>query len=81
MASDKELTFKEVSDHNTKNDLYVVIHDKIYDASSFVDEHPYVPPVKPSVFIARPLAYLSAAAFAPLPCHQIEANLESVRPV
>jgi hypothetical protein len=23
-------------------DLYVVIHDKIYNASDFVDEHPYV---------------------------------------
>ncbi|KAL4759234.1 cytochrome b5-like heme/steroid binding domain-containing protein [Aspergillus foveolatus] len=38
--SAKELTFKEVAEHNTKKDLYMVIHDKVYDCSSFVDEHP-----------------------------------------
>ncbi|OJD09373.1 hypothetical protein AJ78_09074, partial [Emergomyces pasteurianus Ep9510] len=26
--------------HNTKKDLYVAIHDKLYNVSSFVDEHP-----------------------------------------
>jgi len=36
----KELTYAEVSGHNTKKDLFVVIHDKVYNASSFVDEHP-----------------------------------------
>ncbi|OJI98595.1 hypothetical protein ASPVEDRAFT_38089 [Aspergillus versicolor CBS 583.65] len=40
MSADKELTFKEVADHNTKKDLYMVVHDKVYDCSSFVDEHP-----------------------------------------
>ncbi|KXX83373.1 putative cytochrome b5 [Madurella mycetomatis] len=39
MAS-KELTYQDVAEHNTKKDLYVVIHDKIYDVSKFVDEHP-----------------------------------------
>lgn len=38
--ADKELTFAEVSEHNTKKDLYLVVHDKVYDCSSFVDEHP-----------------------------------------
>ncbi|KAL4739612.1 cytochrome b5-like heme/steroid binding domain-containing protein [Aspergillus similis] len=38
--SAKEFTFKEVAEHNSKKDLYMVIHDKVYDASSFVDEHP-----------------------------------------
>lgn len=38
----QELTLKEVSGHNTKKDLYMVIHDKVYDCTSFVDEHPYV---------------------------------------
>ena len=42
IMSAKELTFKEVAEHNTKKDLYMVIHDKVYDCSSFVDEHPYV---------------------------------------
>merc|ERR1712098_443317 len=36
----EELTFAEVSKHNSKKDLYLVIHDKVYNASSFVDEHP-----------------------------------------
>lgn len=42
MADAKEFTFQEVSAHNTKKDLYMVIHDKVYDCTSFVDEHPYV---------------------------------------
>ncbi|KAK3381353.1 putative membrane bound hemo protein [Podospora didyma] len=36
----KELTFQDVAEHNTKKDLYMVIHDVIYDATKFVDEHP-----------------------------------------
>jgi cytochrome b5 len=42
MADSKELTYSDVSSHTSKKDLYVVIHDKVYNASSFVDEHPYV---------------------------------------
>ncbi|KAH7069891.1 cytochrome b5-like heme/steroid binding domain-containing protein [Paraphoma chrysanthemicola] len=38
--SDKEFTYSDVSEHNTKKDLYIVVHDKVYNASSFVDEHP-----------------------------------------
>ncbi|XXG95867.1 hypothetical protein Hte_002139 [Hypoxylon texense] len=38
--ADKELTYQDVAEHNTKKDLFVVIHDKIYDATKFVDEHP-----------------------------------------
>ncbi|KAK4990017.1 hypothetical protein LTR66_005821 [Elasticomyces elasticus] len=40
MSSEKELTFSEVSEHTSKKDVYIVVHDKVYDASSFVDEHP-----------------------------------------
>ncbi|KIX06061.1 uncharacterized protein Z518_04035 [Rhinocladiella mackenziei CBS 650.93] len=36
----EELTYAEVSKHSSKKDLYVVIHDNIYNASSFIDEHP-----------------------------------------
>ncbi len=39
MAS-KQLTYQDVAEHNTKKDLYVVIHDQIYDCTKFVDEHP-----------------------------------------
>jgi cytochrome b involved in lipid metabolism len=44
MAS-KEFTYSDVSEHTTKKDLYMVIHDKVYDCTSFVDEHPYVGPL------------------------------------
>ncbi|KAF5854112.1 hypothetical protein GGP41_006894 [Bipolaris sorokiniana] len=37
---DKVFTYSDVSEHNTKKDLYIVVHDKVYNASSFVDEHP-----------------------------------------
>ena len=40
----EELTYAQVSEHTTKKDLYLVIHDKVYNTSSFVDEHPYVKP-------------------------------------
>ncbi|KAL8768019.1 MAG: hypothetical protein Q9203_002336 [Teloschistes exilis] len=42
MSETQELTFKDVAGHNSKKDLYVVIHDKVYDATKFIDEHPYV---------------------------------------
>jgi cytochrome b involved in lipid metabolism len=32
----------EVSRHNTAEDLYIVIHDHVYDVTNFVDEHPSV---------------------------------------
>jgi len=38
--SDKEFTYSDVAEHSSKRDLYVVIHDKVYNASTFVDEHP-----------------------------------------
>ncbi|KAI9717462.1 MAG: hypothetical protein M1828_007224 [Chrysothrix sp. TS-e1954] len=47
MADDKEFTYSEVSSHSGKKDLQIVVHDKIYNATSFVDEHPYDDP-KPS---------------------------------
>ena len=42
MSAEKEFTYSDVSEHTTKKDLYLVVHDKVYNASSFVDEHPYV---------------------------------------
>ena len=40
-------TYSDVSAHSTKKDLYMVVHDKVYNATSFVDEHPYVSPTSP----------------------------------
>jgi len=36
----EEFSFSDVSEHTSKKDLYIVVHDKVYNASSFVDEHP-----------------------------------------
>jgi len=38
--ADKEFTYQDVAEHNTKKDIYVVIHDKVYNCSQFLDEHP-----------------------------------------
>jgi cytochrome b involved in lipid metabolism len=35
-----EITYKEVAEHKTKKDLYMVINDMVYDTTKFVDEHP-----------------------------------------
>ncbi|KAG8532774.1 uncharacterized protein KY384_002652 [Bacidia gigantensis] len=40
MSETKQLTFSEVSEHSSKKDIYLIVHDKVYDATSFVDEHP-----------------------------------------
>ena len=54
MSEGKEFTYSDVSEHATKKDLYIVVHDKVYDCTSFVDEHPYVVPSRsrlpPSTF-------------------------------
>lgn len=42
--AEKSFTYAEVSAHTTKKSLHMVIHDKVYDVSSFVDEHPYAQP-------------------------------------
>ncbi|PKS11458.1 hypothetical protein jhhlp_003222 [Lomentospora prolificans] len=34
------ITYQDVAGHNTKDSLYMVIHDKVYDVTKFVDEHP-----------------------------------------
>ncbi|KAK6526929.1 hypothetical protein TWF281_010125 [Arthrobotrys megalospora] len=36
----KEYSYADVAAHDTKESLYVVIDDKVYDVSQFVDEHP-----------------------------------------
>lgn len=34
------LNYDEVSAHQSPDDCWVIIHDKVYDITSFLDEHP-----------------------------------------
>ncbi|XP_062162830.1 cytochrome b5 [Alnus glutinosa] len=36
----KLYTMQEASEHNTKDDCWVVIDGKVYDVTSYLDEHP-----------------------------------------
>ncbi|CAI8615776.1 unnamed protein product [Vicia faba] len=40
MASAKTFAFEEVSKHNNKKDCWIMIHGKVYDVTSFLDDHP-----------------------------------------
>ncbi|XP_037032100.1 cytochrome b5 isoform X3 [Bradysia coprophila] len=40
MSTAKKYTFAEVKEHNKPSDLWVVIHDKVYDVTKFLHEHP-----------------------------------------
>ncbi|PHH51575.1 putative cytochrome b5 [Ceratocystis fimbriata CBS 114723] len=40
MSEVRELTYQDVAEHNTKNDLWMVIEGKVYDCTKFLDEHP-----------------------------------------
>lgn len=38
--SKKEYTFEEIKKHNKQTDLWLLIHEKVYDVTQFVPEHP-----------------------------------------
>ncbi|KAJ5952389.1 Cytochrome b5 [Penicillium vulpinum] len=40
MAPLKEFSASEVATHNSKNDLFVIIHGKVYDITGYVRDHP-----------------------------------------
>ncbi|TGZ66208.1 hypothetical protein CRM22_005437 [Opisthorchis felineus] len=40
MSEVKVFTLEEVKKHNKADDLWVVIHDKVYDLTQFSQEHP-----------------------------------------
>lgn len=67
MSDTKELTYSDVSEHTSKKDLYMVIHNKVYNASSFVDEHPYVNSLSLSAHLTDkpPTAALSLPTLLP----------------
>ncbi|KAL4081457.1 cytochrome b5-like heme/steroid binding domain-containing protein [Scleroderma yunnanense] len=33
-------TFEELKAHGTKDSLYILLHEKVYDVTKFIDEHP-----------------------------------------
>ncbi|KAI5124874.1 hypothetical protein M0805_007305 [Coniferiporia weirii] len=40
MSGNKVITSAELQQHTKKDDLYILIHGKVYAVSKFVDEHP-----------------------------------------
>ncbi|KIM52641.1 hypothetical protein SCLCIDRAFT_1223591 [Scleroderma citrinum Foug A] len=36
----KIVTFAELKAHSTKESLYILLHEKVYDVTKFIDEHP-----------------------------------------
>lgn len=40
MADLKQLTLKEIAEHNTNKSAWLVIGNKVYDVTKFLDEHP-----------------------------------------
>lgn len=42
MSAKKTYTLAEVKQHNTKTDLWVIIHDKVYDVTRFLSEVSFI---------------------------------------
>ncbi|GIW62642.1 MAG: hypothetical protein KatS3mg090_0468 [Patescibacteria group bacterium] len=39
-ANNKVYTMAEVAQHSSKSDCWMIIHDKVYDVTSFIEKHP-----------------------------------------
>ncbi|KAF8514839.1 cytochrome b5 [Hysterangium stoloniferum] len=39
-SSAKEVTYEQLKQHTSKGDLYLLVHNKVYDVAKFIDEHP-----------------------------------------
>lgn len=37
---DKTYTLDEISEHNNKNSVWILIHGSVYDVTNFLEEHP-----------------------------------------
>jgi cytochrome b involved in lipid metabolism len=40
VATSHEYTLEEVKEHNTKSDCWIVVHNKVYNVSEFLNDHP-----------------------------------------
>ncbi|KAJ7223990.1 cytochrome b5-like heme/steroid binding domain-containing protein [Mycena rebaudengoi] len=40
MSDTRIITLAELREHSTKDNLWVLLHEKVYDVSKFLDEHP-----------------------------------------
>ncbi len=40
MSETKVYTLKDIKEHKTSQDIWVVIHNKVYDITKFLDDHP-----------------------------------------
>jgi len=40
MSETKVITFEDLKQNNKKESLYILIHQKVYNVSKFIDEHP-----------------------------------------
>ncbi|CAO3676476.1 unnamed protein product [Umbelopsis ramanniana] len=36
----KKFTVEQVAEHNSENDCWIIVHDKVYDVTKFLKEHP-----------------------------------------
>ncbi|SCV05725.1 LANO_0H13806g1_1 [Lachancea nothofagi CBS 11611] len=36
----KLYSYKEIAEHNSESDLWMIIHGKVYDCTKFMEEHP-----------------------------------------
>ncbi|KAI0082487.1 cytochrome b5 [Panus rudis PR-1116 ss-1] len=40
MSSAKVVTYEELKAHSSKDSIWILLHEKVYDVTKFIDEHP-----------------------------------------
>ncbi|CAG8810874.1 28027_t:CDS:1, partial [Racocetra persica] len=36
----RSFTVDDVAQHNTQDSIWIIVHDKVYDVTNFLNEHP-----------------------------------------